>query len=206
MQRDEMNQLLYYVAYLVSEQDVLLNNDMDATLSNNEDADDSQATIHQLLDVVITNESFIVADKFHDDSSNSSQENRPLSYLYAINNKTINIEQRMNILKQKQMYETLHGIYKILQEFADENDESDKSDQSDESSDNEYSQDNSSDKENDGSKNVEEEDLQAQSVSNHLIKQVKVMKRNKDGVKNVETWVIIRRIAIFEVFCKELQF
>ncbi|CAG8741547.1 9671_t:CDS:2, partial [Cetraspora pellucida] len=54
MQRDEINQSLYYVAYLVNKQDVLFSEDLNATLSNdeNQSVDDPQATICQLLGVV----------------------------------------------------------------------------------------------------------------------------------------------------------
>ncbi|CAG8668011.1 6057_t:CDS:1, partial [Scutellospora calospora] len=109
----------------------------------------------------VSDELFIVADKFHDNTSNLLQENRSLNYLNAVVNEKSDTEQQMNILEQKLMYRTLHGVYKvalqkalvnksksqhlikILQEFAEENDESEKS------SNDEYSQnESSSDKEN----------------------------------------------------------
>ncbi|CAG8752121.1 16395_t:CDS:2, partial [Racocetra fulgida] len=106
IQYDEINQSLYYVAYLVSKKDVLFSDDLDAILSNNENksVDDPQATIRQLLGIV-------------------------------------DFDDRMNKLEQRFIYGHLHGAYKvalqkalpsklksqhlikILQEFADENDE-----------------------------------------------------------------------------------
>ncbi|CAG8765507.1 1366_t:CDS:2, partial [Racocetra fulgida] len=79
----------------------------------------------------VSDELFIVADKFHENTSNSLQDNRLLNYLNTIINEN-----------QKLIYETLHSVYKvalqiallnksrlhhlikILQEFADENNES----------------------------------------------------------------------------------
>lgn len=84
-----------------------------------------------------SHEPFIVADKFHHDNAVNSLQN--VTYLCAIDKeKNDFLEQRMNVLDQKKMYGTLHGVYKkalqkalqtrsgslqlieILEEFADE--------------------------------------------------------------------------------------
>ncbi|CAG8539718.1 4033_t:CDS:2, partial [Scutellospora calospora] len=140
-------------------QDILFSEDLNTTLFNNENqsANDPQATIHQLLDVInfdnvmlamskarfyiqlilshwyqedkdASNKPFIIADKFYDDSINLLQKNRLFNYIYAIDNTNNNNELQMNILKQKFMHRHLH-------KFTD--DES-----SDRSSNKEYSQDN----------------------------------------------------------------
>ena len=104
-------------------------------------------------------EPFIVADKFHNSTTNTVQESS-ITYICAINKeRKDNLGERMNLLDQKLIYGTLHGTYKralqkalktkskslrlieILEDFADEN-------SGDEDEDDELVDSNESDKEN----------------------------------------------------------
>ncbi|CAG8723642.1 6055_t:CDS:2, partial [Dentiscutata heterogama] len=127
IQCDEINQSLYYIAYLVNKQDVLFSEDLNATLSNDENqiANDPQATIHQLLGVVDF------------DDVNEIWEQR-FMYGHLHGAYKVALQKALSSKSKSQC------LIKILQEFTDEDDEP-----SDGSSDEEYSQDNSSsDKEN----------------------------------------------------------
>ncbi|CAG8682388.1 17786_t:CDS:2 [Dentiscutata erythropus] len=91
------------------------------------------------------------------DSTNLLQENKPLNYLCAIHDTSNPVEQQMNILDQRLMYDHLYRAYKvalqkalkaksksqhlikILQEFAKNDETSEKFDKDDSSSDKENS-------------------------------------------------------------------
>ncbi|CAG8736191.1 9576_t:CDS:2, partial [Cetraspora pellucida] len=128
MQHDEINQSLYYVAYLVNKQDVLFSKDLNATLSNdeNQSANDLHATIHQLLGVVDF------------DNINEIWKQR---FIYR------HLHDAYKIALQKALSSKSKSCFiKILQEFTDKDDEL-----SNRSSDEEYSQDNSSSDKKNGS-------------------------------------------------------
>ncbi|CAG8628394.1 20028_t:CDS:2 [Cetraspora pellucida] len=106
--------------------------------------DSSKVTIQQLLDVVEqSNVNKIWEIKIGNSLKEKyyiQQNNKPITYLYAIDKEKIDhAKQRINILEQKALYDTLHGIYKkaiqkalqsksssrrlieVLQEFTNEN-------------------------------------------------------------------------------------
>ncbi|CAG8465469.1 15059_t:CDS:2, partial [Racocetra fulgida] len=147
-------------AAIKNKEDVLFSDDLNATLSNdeNESVDDPQAIICQLLGIV----DFDDIDKIWDIRVRNSLSLKHYIILLKNNAYFNNIEQRMNNLEQRFIYGHLHDAYKvalqkallsklksqrlikILQKFADENDEYDEK-----PSDEECGQyDSSSDKEN----------------------------------------------------------
>ena len=214
LQRDEINQSLYYAASLVGQQDIIAINDESY---DDKCAESPGATINQLIEVCGSNnikeiwaievgnslkakhhvillkndahicsclmvirkgivcrhylrvmlntcearfhirlipsrwyqkdkdashEPFVVADKFHDNTSTNAIQENNISYLSAIDKEKEDLlDRRMNLLDEKVMYGTLHGTYKralqkalqtksrslrlieILEEFADEDSE-----------------------------------------------------------------------------------
>ena len=60
-----------------------------------------------------SHEPFVVADKFHDNTSTNAIQENNISYLSAIDKEKEDLLDRwMNLLDEKMIYGTLHGTYK----------------------------------------------------------------------------------------------
>ncbi|CAG8692334.1 37732_t:CDS:2 [Gigaspora margarita] len=132
MQRNKINQSLYYNSHLFSQNitfgnDITFDNESEIVVSDTkeDDINNSKATIQQLLDVVKQDkdpslEPFIIADKYYNEAANFLQKNnKPVTYLCAIDKEKIDhAEQRVSILEQKALYSTFHRMYKKAMQKA----------------------------------------------------------------------------------------
>ena len=292
LQRDEINQSLYYTASLVDQQDIIAINDESY---DDKCAESPEATINQLIEVCGSNnikeiwaievenllkakhhvillkndahicsclmvirkgivcrhylrvmlntcearfhirlipsrwyqkdkdashEPFVVADKFHDNTSTNAIQENNISYLSAIDKEKEDLlDRRMNLLDEKVMYSTLHGTYKralqkalqtksrslrlieILEEFADEDSEfEDEGSNEDKGLDEESQDSGGSDKENIELQNPKIRRRKGRPVGTKRYKsfhEKEGKKQSNKGVaRNVVIWVIIRKIVI----------